>query len=181
LREANDRDPGNAEARVNLAAGLLQQERAAEALDLLDAADPPPEPRLSGHWRAQRVLALLQLGRPAEARRAIDAIEPAGPGLAPLLLWRRVLLAKQAGDSPEARAFAGEMEAAPRDAGSLTPEHAIMALFDLARFWSGERERQRAFAHWIEGHRLLARFQPFSRQAWREFRSGAGLMESRHN
>jgi Flp pilus assembly protein TadD len=141
LREANDRDPGNAEARVNLAAGLLRQERAAEALDLLEAAEPPPEPRLSAHWRAHRALALLRLARPAEACRAIDAIEPAGPdraGLTPLLLWRGVLLTKQEGDGPEARVYAGEREAAIRDAGSLTPEHAVMARFDLARFWSGE-------------------------------------------
>ena len=59
---------------VNLAAELLQEERAAEALTLLDAVLPPAERRLLNHWQAQRALALLQLGQPAEARRTIDSI-----------------------------------------------------------------------------------------------------------
>jgi hypothetical protein len=40
-----------------------------------------------------------------------------------------------------------------------------MARFDLAKFWSGQGAPSRAFAQWTEGHKLLVRFQPFSREA----------------
>ena len=30
------------------------------------------------------------------------------------------------------------------------PEHRVMARYDLAKFWSGQNEHARAFAHWIE-------------------------------
>jgi hypothetical protein len=42
-------------------------------------------------------------------------------------------------------------------------EHRIMARYDLAKFWSGQNQPARAFAHWTQGHRLLAAIQPFSR------------------
>jgi tetratricopeptide (TPR) repeat protein len=168
LRGALARDPGGAEVRLNLVADLLQEERATEALSLLDAVSQPAEPRLSNHWKAQRALALLQLGRPAEARQMLDAIREADE-LAPLLLWRRALLAAAEGDRAGARAFAEQMETALRKSVSLVPEHRIMARFDLAKFWSSEGDAERAFSHWTEGHRLLGRLQPFSRAAYRGF------------
>jgi Sulfotransferase family len=39
----------------------------------------------------------------------------------------------------------------------------------LAKFWSGQGAPSRAFAHWTAGHKLLARFQPFSRDRHRVF------------
>jgi hypothetical protein len=58
------------------------------------------------------------------------------------------------------------MELALADMGpDAVPEHAIMARFDLAKFWSAQGAPSRAFAHWVEGHKMLARFQPFSREA----------------
>ena len=168
LRDALARDPDSAEVRLNLVADLLQEERATEALTLLDAVPQPAEPRLSSHWQAQRALALLQLDQRAEARRVLDAIS-ATDELAPLLLWRRALLASAEGDHANARAFAERMETALRDSVSLVPEHRIMARFDLAKFWSSEGDAKRAFCHWIEGHRLLGRLQPFSRAAYRGF------------
>ena len=48
------------------------------------------------HWHLQHALAVLQLGRPVEARRVLDALAGLGPipsALAPLWHWRRVLLA----------------------------------------------------------------------------------------
>jgi hypothetical protein len=121
------------------------------------------------HWRAQRVLALLQLDRLAEARQTLDAIGDGPAELAPLLAWRRVLLASRAGDAARARAFAEQMEASLREPISRVPEHAIMAHFDLAKFWSRQRQPDRVFPHWIEGHRLLGRLQPFSRPRHRDF------------
>ena len=61
------------------------------------------------------------------------------------------------------------MEQALATTNGLVPEHRIMAHFDLARFWSEQRDPDRTFAHWIAGHRLLGRFQPFSRDAHRAF------------
>jgi tetratricopeptide (TPR) repeat protein len=169
LRDALARNPGSPEARVNLAASLLQEDRPAEALELLDVLPAPTEPRIARHWQMQRSLALLQLGRPRDARGAIASVETAGPGLLPLLLWRRILLALAEGDVAGARELAGEMETTLEAERGILPEHRIMGHFDLARFWSQQREPDRAFPHWTQGHRLLSRFQPFSRQAHRGF------------
>src|SRR5208282_2894020 len=49
----------------NAGADLLQEERAAEALALLDGAEPPSDVGGLRHWRLQQALALLQLGRAA--------------------------------------------------------------------------------------------------------------------
>ena len=95
---------------------------------------------------------------------------PTPPALVPLMHWRFVLLALAEGDGARARHEAERMEAALADMGPEgVPEHAVMARFDLAKFWSGERAPSRAFAQWVEGHKLLARFQPFSRGAHSAF------------
>jgi len=172
LRETIQREPNNAGARLNLAAELLQSERTAEALSLLDAAAPPADDlRAQRHWHLQRALALLQLGRPQDARAAIDAFAALGPcplEFAPLLLWRLVLLALADNDPQGAAAQAEHMEKALAAAGAkaipgLLPEHRIMAHFDLAKFWSGRGDQARAFRHWTQGHALLRTSQPFSR------------------
>jgi tetratricopeptide (TPR) repeat protein len=168
LRDLLARDPDAAEARLNLAAALLQEERAADALALLDDRPVPADPRLAGHWRMQRLLALLQLSRTAGARAMLATMAEPPPELAPLLLWRRLLLALAEGDTAKARQSANEMEQT-LSAPGLIPEHRIMAHFDLAKFWSGQGDIGRAFPHWTSGHRSLARFQPFSRAAHREF------------
>jgi tetratricopeptide (TPR) repeat protein len=169
LREVLARDPDAVEARLNLAADLLQEERAADALELLDGAPSPAEPRLNRHWWAQRALALLQSGRAAEARPILETFGEVPPELAPLFLWRRVLLALAEGDAAQARALAEEMERALGAASALVPEHRIMAQFDLAKFWSQQGMADRAFGFWVEGHRLLGQFQPFSREGHRRF------------
>jgi Flp pilus assembly protein TadD len=163
------RDPAAAEARVNLAAALLLDDRPADALALLDEQPVPAEPRLARHWQLQRSLALLQLRRPQEAREAIASIGEVPSELASLLSWRQLSLALAAGHARVARAHAANMEEALLAIASIIPEHRIMGHFDLAKFWSQQREPDRAFSHWTEGHRLLARFQPFSREAYREF------------
>jgi hypothetical protein len=49
------------------------------------------------------------------------------------------------------------------------PEHRIMGHYDLAKFWSQLDQPDKAFPHWVRGHELLSRFQPFSRSAYRAF------------
>ena len=44
-------------------------------------------------------------------------------------------------------------------------EHRIIAHFELARLRHQRGDRERAFDHWEQGHGLLARTQPFSREA----------------
>jgi Tfp pilus assembly protein PilF len=168
------REPQNAAARLNLVADLLQAERAAEALALLEAAEPPAGDALAlRHWLLQKSLALLQLARPAEARTVLDALAALGPlprALAPIWYWRQVLLALAEGDGARAQAAAAKMEAVLEEVGAeAVPEHRIMAHYDLAKFWSGLEARQRAFAHWQAGHALLKLSQPFSRDAHRAF------------
>jgi tetratricopeptide (TPR) repeat protein len=162
------RDPGAAEARVNLAAQLLQEERTAEALAWLDAP-LPPEPRLRQHWQLQHALALLQIDRPAEARVLLDTIGEVPAAVRPLLLWRRILLALAEGDQTHAEALATELEAAMAKGENILPEHRIMANYDLAKFWSRVGSPARAFPYWQRGHDLLRRSQPFSRAAYRAF------------
>jgi Flp pilus assembly protein TadD len=170
LRQLLAREPDAAEARLNLAAEFLSEERAAEALLLLDEARLPSEPRIRRHWLLQRALALLQLNRPSEAREVLSAIGEVPPEVLPLLLWRQVLLAQAEGDPVLARNLAARMEAAVDSAGpNAVPEHRIMASYDLAKFWSQQGQHSRAFGHWARGHAQLARFQPFSRAAHRAF------------
>jgi tetratricopeptide (TPR) repeat protein len=164
LRETIAREPTNAGARLNLAADLLQEERAEEALELLDAVPVPPDVRQRQHWLLQRSLALLQLNRPTEAEAALRQLGQVPATLAPLLQWRQIMLALAAGDRVQARDVAAKMEATLRAQGdAVLPEHRIMARYDLAKFWSGQREHSRAFANWTAAHKLLARSQPFSR------------------
>ena len=168
LRQSIAAEPGNAGARLNLAADLLQEERAADALALLGRDDAPADdPRAARHWHLQRSLALLQLGRAAEALAALDdfsAFGPPPPELAPLFHWRRTLLALAEGDPGRARSEARLMEDSLAGMGpDAVPEHRIMGRFDLAKFWSGQNDHPRAFRQWVEGHALLKRSQPFSR------------------
>ena len=173
LRDRLAHDPTDVGARLNLVADLLQEERAIEALALLDAAPPPTEMPAGRHWHLQRSLALLQLGRAAEARTALDVFDALGPApsaLAPLRLWRGVLLAQTEGDAAGADAAAAAMALALDDMGpEAVSEHRIVGHFDLAKFRSGRGEHSRAFAHWREGHRLLAPSQPFSRRDYSAF------------
>jgi tetratricopeptide (TPR) repeat protein len=169
LRDTLSRNPAAVEVRLNLGAMLLNEERAAEALALIDERPIPADPRLACHWRLQRSLALLQLGRPDEARAVLAEITGESPEIASLLAWRRLLLALLDGDVAVARRHAGEMEAALTGIAAIVPEHRIMGHFDLARFWAQQREPDRTFRHWTEGHRLIGGFQPFSRDAHRNF------------
>jgi tetratricopeptide (TPR) repeat protein len=168
LRRAITLAPGNDGARLNLAADLLQEERTAEALALLDAAPGlPTEPAALRHWHLQRTLALLQLNRTADARVELAALAAIGAipaEIAPLWHWRHVLLAQAERNLAEAQRAADAMTASLTEMGpNAVPEHAIMARYDLAKFWSGQGEHRTAFALWQDAHRLLARFQPFSR------------------
>ena len=161
-------DPTAAEPRLARAAMLLQEERPGAALALLSG--PPPIARdLAAHWALARTLALLQKNDPAAARAELAALDDAPPDLAVAVAWRRVLLAGAEGADTEARALAEAMERKLADGQPLLPEHRIMAHFDLARFWAAHGETARAFSGWTAGHRALARFQPFSRDAWRDF------------
>ena len=174
LRESLANAPDNAGARLNLAADLLQEERPADALALLDAAPALPIERPTlRHWHLQRSLALLQLKRSAEARPVLDtlaALGPIPPEIAPLWHWRQLLLAMGEGNPAAARQEAERMTAALAAMGpSAVPEHQIMAHYDLAKFWSGQNEDDAAFTHWQAGHALLRRSQPFSREAHRAF------------
>ncbi len=168
LRGLLNRDPGAVEARLNLAAALLQEDQAAEALDLLGET-MPGEPNTRAHWLLQRSLALIKLGRIADARSAIAMIGEVGPAVAPLLAWRKVLLAEAAGDAAAARDAAANMNTALTTGSDTLPEHRIIGHYDLARFWSKLDQHDQAFPHWVIGHRLLARFQPFSRAGFKSF------------
>ena len=167
LRAAIARQPDAPEPRLNLAAALLQEEQAQEAFALLQTT-PPADPQAQTHWEAQRVLALLQLGRAAEARPALQRLGPAPPGLALSIALRHVPLGVAEHDKAAARAAAERMEAL-LGAPAEQPEHAIMAHFNLAKFWSQLGEADRAFPLWVRGHSLLKRIQPFVRADYQAF------------
>ncbi len=161
-------------ARLNLVADLLQEERAAEALALLDEGGlRSGDPHAVRHWHLQKSLALLQLRCFEEARAVLNALAALGPvpaEIAPLWHWRHVLLALGERNGNAARDAAARMETALGAMGpDAVPEHQIMAHYDLAKFWSGNAAPSRAFTHWVAGHKLLSRSQPFSREAHRAF------------
>jgi tetratricopeptide (TPR) repeat protein len=169
LRETLARDPANAEARIYLALCLLQDERAADALAVLDEQREPADPRLATDWRLQHSLALLEVGRADEARAILARFGNPSPAQTLPLLWRRALLAIADGNTTAARQHVEQMEAALTNSTALLPEHRVITRFDLARFWSQQGEPDKAFAHWTEGHRLLSRSEPFSRDSYRQF------------
>ena len=178
LRQALARNPHDAGARLNLVADALQEERAADALALLNEVDPPADDIAAArHWHLQRALALIALNRPDKARTALaefDALGPAPPELKPLRLWRDALLALAEGRRVEARAAAEEMEATLDAMGpGAVFEHKIMARYDLAKFWSREGEDSKAFAQWRAGHAQLKTLQPFSRETTRAYDDAA--------
>ncbi|MBV9828013.1 MAG: sulfotransferase [Alphaproteobacteria bacterium] len=163
------RNPAADAARVNKAVALMQEDRAAEALALLDGRPVPRDPQLARHWQLQRSLALLQQGRIDEAKEILALVGEVPTDLAPLLAWRRTLLATALGDEEDACAHAMAVEQALAAAAGMVPEHRIMAHYDLARFWSQRRDTERAMANWTAAHRLLQPFQPFSRDRHRAF------------
>jgi len=78
------------------------------------------------------------------------------------------------GRRADARASAEAMEAALSRMGpNAVLEHKIMARYDLAKFWSAQGEGAKAFAQWREGHALLRKVQPFSREATRAYNDAA--------
>ncbi len=163
------RIPAAADARLSLASGLLQDDRHAEALALLES-EQPADPALATLWQLQHALALVSTGDAARARAILDAIGRPAAEYMPMLSWRRVLVAEAEGDIAAARAHARETEDALRRSGQdMLPENRIMAHFDLAKFWSQYDERARAFALWVSGHALLRQIQPFSRAGFRAF------------
>jgi tetratricopeptide (TPR) repeat protein len=170
LRAALAQAPDAPELRINLAAELLQDERTAEALALLDIPAPASS-ALRQQWLAQRAMAQLQSGDFAMARASLDVLGTPSPALFLPVQWRRVLLAMAERDMPAAVSHADTMAAALADfrAEAAVPEHRIMAHFDLAKFFAHVREPDRAFAGWTGGHRELARLQPFSRAGYGAF------------
>ena len=171
------RRPGAAAARVNLAASLLQEDRSAEALALLDGRPPghegadvsPMARQLGQHWRLQQALALIKLGKTTQAREVLDALGTLPPALMPLLSWRRTLLALAQDDIEDSGKQATAMAAELEQARDMLPEHRIMGHYDLAKYWSGRGSREQAFAQWTRGHELLRVFQPFSRAEYAKF------------
>ncbi len=93
---------------------------------------PPQSLRSSMQLIPDRPLVLYDLAR----------LGPTPPPLAPLLHWRFVVLAIAEGDRARACEEAESMELALADVGpEAVPEHAIMARFDLAKFWSAKARR----------------------------------------
>jgi Flp pilus assembly protein TadD len=167
LRAVVVRDPQCAAAQLNLANALLLDREAKAALDVLSGTVPAGREGI--HWRAHRSLALLLLGRRADAAAEIEAIPPPYGDAELLIVWRRLLLAEQSGETHTAEALAGSLaKLAAQENGALL-EHRIVGYFDIASFHARRREKQRAFEYWKAGHQLLSRVQPFSRERFSQF------------
>jgi Flp pilus assembly protein TadD len=167
LRELLDQDQNYAPARLNLANILLLDNEPVGALALLEGA--PPVGRDGKHWRAQRAMALLMIGRRAEARAELDAIEQPYGDAEILILWRRMALPPQNANPVEADAMAARMAELAASETAAVLEHRVIAHYDLARYFHRRGDTNAAFANWERGHRLLARMQPFSRDTFRAF------------
>ena len=167
LEEVIAREPGCVAARLNLVNALLLDENPAKALALLDG--PPPAGRDGAHWRAQKAMGLLHLGRDLDARRELDAIaEPCGDAEI-LVVGRRLALAHRAGRKDEALELGARLAALAAEESAALYEHRIAARFELARYHYRDGNKEQAFNHWTDGHRLLSRCQPFSREEFADF------------
>jgi tetratricopeptide (TPR) repeat protein len=170
LRAIIARHPNSTAGRLNLANAMLLDGDVRDALEILGDQDAlPTQPREAAHWRAHRALALLQLGRDEAAAAELDAIPLPYGDAEILIVWRRLHLAARAGRAAEAAALADRMTALAADENASLFEHRVIAHFDLARFRHRHREPERAFDHWTQGHRLMARVQPFSREKFQAF------------
>ena len=167
LRAVLVREPTCVQARVALGSLLVIDSEPAEALEVLTGT--PPAGRLGVHWRAQRVSALFNLGRRAEARAELDDIT--GPlGEAEILIaGRQLLFAVAARNRVRAEELSQRIATLADDETGALLEHRIIAHFDLARFRNSRRERGRAVEHLRSGHALIARSQPFSREQFAGF------------
>ena len=161
LREALKNDPANIAARLNLANLLLLEGESREALNLLDGE--PPAHREGRQWLAHRATAQIQLSHWEDARRTISSIPPPYLDAELPVLLRRLSLAVHDHDGTTATDLASRI-ARWADLEEPLPEHRIVAHFDLARFHQHQGRTEEAFAHWTGGHRILARYQPFSRE-----------------
>jgi tetratricopeptide (TPR) repeat protein len=168
LQRVIDTHPHAVAARINMAANLLHEDRAGEALELLAGA-LPASVQASQQWRLQQALALIKLGRLADARNLLAAIGTVQPSLVPILQWRHALLAVAEGDREQAVQQANAIAATLQSTSSMMPEHRIMAHYDLAKLWSQLGDPDQAFPHWAQGHKELKRFQPFSRDVYAAF------------
>ena len=166
LRAAQAARPDDPALPVTLAGVLLAERHAAEALALL-GADPPDDPALATQWRIHRSAALQAAGDLVAAREAVAAIDAPPPGLASALAARRIALAPR--DDPAAVRRQAEAAEAALAAPGETAEARINGHFNLARFWSRQDDRDRAFAHWQAGHDLLRPLQPFLRTRFAAF------------
>ena len=165
LRDVVARAPDCVAARLNLANLLLQERAPADALSLLSV--PPPTGRNLPHWHAQRAAALHMLGRDDEARTALAAVRGAVGDAELRLTWLTVVLGAE--DDPRRPHQLQRIAELADTEGAALPEHRIIAHFDLASVRVRAGDRPAAFTHWCKGHALLARLQPFSREAYADF------------
>jgi Flp pilus assembly protein TadD len=160
LRGVLAEHPDRGTARLHLASRLILEGDAAAGLALLQGPIPDDVP--AAHWHAQRIDALVRLGRRDEAWAALAQV-PGPAGDAEILLcWQHFLLARTAGDRAAA-SLAERVAGLAGDPAAAGFEHRINAHFLLADLHHAERRRERAFAHWQHGHALLRAAQPFSR------------------
>jgi tetratricopeptide (TPR) repeat protein len=161
-RDAVRRSPDCAAARVALADALLWRNAPQEVLTLLDG--PPPAGRDGLHWRAHRVQALLRAGLPERARAELEAIAPPWGDAELIVLWRHIPFA-----TPDLMpTIIARMTAAAADE-TMPPEHRVAGHFFLARTARAKDAKADAFWHCIAGHQLIRRYQPFSRESFRDF------------
>ena len=175
LRETVALQPDNAGARLTLVTTLLHQERAPEALTLLEAAAVPANHVQAREWEAQRATALVSCGRLPEARAALAASRafgPCPPAQEPRLLLPAALLARAEGDVARAEEHARAMAEALQ-AKEVPEQQRVEMSFDLGTFWARQRRPAEAMRLWQAAHGLLSLREPFSRAEHAAFLDGS--------
>ncbi len=165
LRDLSRARPDMAAARLHLAGRLLLHGEAEAALRLLDAMAEAiaAQAWLRPRWAASRSDALLRLGRPEQARAALDAAGGA-MGDAELLCCRQALqLARRAQAEAALPPLVHRLAQLATVRGAPLLEDRIDAQFLLGDFHDAGGRHGLAFAHWRHGHALLRLAQPFSR------------------
>ncbi|MBS0639342.1 MAG: sulfotransferase [Proteobacteria bacterium] len=167
LSAARATHPDDVSLRLAHVANLIEDQEHDAALALLGNSAPVAGPVHTQYFVLRSTLALKREGAKT-ARALLDAAGPSASGFALPLACHRVAVASASGDEAEARQAADAATALLR--APVEPlQHRIAAHFKIARFRAARDETDAAFGLWQQGHRLIARLQPFDRETYAAF------------
>ncbi len=152
-RQVLQRHPAHTGARLGLAALIADAGREVDALPLLEDVEIPA--RRAEQVRLQKLSLLLAVDRKEEAMALLAEIEDRG------VPYQRACFALLEKDDPKRLAAAEAVESALAGHADTPYLEQVRAHFTLADFWHEQKDYDRAFAHYAEGHALMRQHEIF--------------------